>query len=222
MTSQSEIKATGRRAARAAARRSVIVAAALDVFAHSGFAAARMEDVAVRAGVAKGTTYLYFPSKEALFEGILAEVVLPITESLRGLEPRAGETTGAFALRLVTTLDAGLRAGRGADVIRLLIAEGPRFPQLAESYYRSVIVVGLRTIREVAERAQRGGEEAEALARFPQLLVAPVLLGLIWESLFARFEPLDVPAMLAAQVELLLGSAEPTARPPGGSAPRRD
>ena len=84
---------------------------------------------------------------------------------------------------------------RRKDVIRLVITEGPRFPKLAEFYYREVIAHVMAAIRGMLRRAVERGELAnDALVRFPQLLAAPGMVAIIWNGLFDRFEPLDVRA----------------------------
>jgi hypothetical protein len=92
------------------------------------------------------------------------------------------------------------------DVLRLIIAEGPRFPKLAEFYYREVIARVLPVLRARLKLAVEQGElRHDALARFPQLLVAPGLMAIIWSSLFERFERLDVRALMHAHLDLLFG-----------------
>jgi hypothetical protein len=95
------------------------------------------------------------------------------------------------------------------DVIRLILAEGPRFPKLAEFYYREVIARVLPIVRaRLALAVERGELERDALARFPQLLVAPALLAILWGSLFGRFAPLDVRGLMRAHVDLLFGKRD--------------
>ena len=95
---------------------------------------------------------------------------------------------------------------RRKDVIRLVITEGPRFPKLAEFYYREVISRVMETIRAMLRRAlERGELKTDALVRFPQLLAAPGIVAIIWSGLFDRFEPLDVRAMMRAHFDVLLG-----------------
>jgi hypothetical protein len=102
-------------------------------------------------------------------------------------------------------------ATRRKDVIRLIIAEGPRFPKLAEFYYREVIARVLPLIRARLTLAVERGELAhDALARFPQLLVAPALLAVLWSSLFGRFAPLDVRELMRAHFEVLFGKEKAT------------
>src|SRR5229473_2126403 len=98
---------------------------------------------------------------------------------------------------------------RRKDVIRLIITEGPRFPKLAEFYYREVLSRVIQAMRGLLRHAfERGELENEAILRFPQLLVAPGLVAIIWSGLFDRFEPLDVRALMHAHLDLLFGKGK--------------
>jgi AcrR family transcriptional regulator len=187
-------------------RRRAILEAALATFAEQGFAAARLDDVAARAGVAKGTLYLYFASKEALFEALIRDAVSPLLEHVSkvaaapGLPPiQALETF--FALFESQVLGTARKL-----LLRLIISEGVRFPRLAEIYYREVVTRGLAVMRSLAERAAKDGSFATTgPARFPQLIIAPLLVAVIWDALFSRLDPLDVKGLLRAHLEALQG-----------------
>jgi len=195
----------GPRAKRSAERRDAILAAALDEFAARGFAAARLDDVARRAKVAKGTIYLHFADKEALFEELIRIELGPVVAALEQAS-HAQLPFRAIAAQLIEVFVRGIFETRRKDVIRLVITEGPRFPKLAEFYYRQIISPVMGTIREVLKRAVDRGELAnDALVRFPQLLAAPGIVAIVWNGLFDRFEPLDVRALLQAHFEVLLG-----------------
>jgi hypothetical protein len=100
---------------------------------------------------------------------------------------------------------------RRKDVIRLIIAEGSRFPKLAEFYYHEVIERVVIAVRALLTRAVARGElRNDALARFPQLLIAPALVAIVWNGLFDRFNPLDVRALMRAHIDLLFGERNAT------------
>jgi AcrR family transcriptional regulator len=195
----------GPRADRRAARRQAILAAALREFSARGFAAARLDDVALAAGVAKGTIYLYFRDKEALFQDLIRSEMSPVVATL--------ETALALDLpvrvvaeRAVELFVREILGTRRRDIVRLIISEGPRFPQLAEFYYREVVARGIAAVRALMRRAlERGELRSDAVIRFPQLLVAPGIVAIIWSGLFERHEPLDVQALMRAQLDLLFG-----------------
>ncbi len=193
-----------RRAEKVALKRKNILEAALEEFAQKGFAAARMEDVARRAKVGKGTVYLYFEDKEALFEGLVHEMIVSPLATLLEMRPRPGESVGDALRRVMPPTVARVAKTRLADLVRLLIGEGVRFPRLAESYRRSWIEPLTARMRDLLAQALGQGELAnEALVRFPQLLGAPALVAIIWTGLFGRALPLDVRAMLDAHLDIL-------------------
>jgi AcrR family transcriptional regulator len=186
------------------ARRDAILDAALDEFSVRGFEATRLDDVAKRAGVAKGTIYLHFNDKESLFQELIRSKMAPVVGTL--------EATFAADLPLRMAVDKAIdvfvREVYGShrkQLIRLIISEGPRFPALAEFYYREVLSRILKSVRGLLSRALERGELADdTLIRFPQLLGAPGIIAIIWSGLFDRFEPLDVRAMMRAHFHRLL------------------
>ncbi|WP_081853126.1 TetR/AcrR family transcriptional regulator [Bosea sp. 117] len=186
-------------------RRQAILAAALAEFGERGFTSARMEDVAARAGVAKGTVYLYFEDKKALFEGLVREAIDPVLglmeRQLAGFPGTTRQLLEMFIGHVVTQVVETPRR----DLVRLMIGEGERFPDLADFYFDEVVARGLRLLRAINERALARGEITSDIGlRFPQLFIAPLLVAVTWEGLFGRHEPLDVPGMLNAHVELIL------------------
>jgi AcrR family transcriptional regulator len=199
----------GGRAERAAERRDAILSAALDEFAARGFAATRLDDVARRAGVAKGTIYLYFADKETLFEELIRREIGPIVGALEQAS-HADLPLRQITNQLIEVFVHGVFETRRKDVIRLVISEGPRFPKLAEFYYREVISRVMAIIRGVLRRAHERGElKTDALVHFPQLLAAPGIVAVIWSGLFDHFEPLDVRGMMRAHFDVLLGDRGP-------------
>jgi AcrR family transcriptional regulator len=191
------------RAERAAERRAAIVEAAMEEFVARGFAATRIDDIAKRAGVAKGTIYLHFKDKESMFEELIRTAIVPLVVRLHASPPPSGSIRDAieafarvFIQEIATT--------RRADIVRLIIAEGPRFPAIADFYYREVISRGLAGMRALIELAIARGEIRHAeLARFPQILVAPAIVAVVWKSLFERHSPLDAIEMFRVHLDLI-------------------
>lgn len=188
--------------------RDAILAAALDEFATHGFAATRLDDVAGRAGVAKGTIYVHFRDKESLFEELVRTSLSPLIASLEGA-PLRELTLRSFAEQLASIFVNEIFATRRKDVLRLIIAEGQRFPQLAHIYYREVVKRAMAVVRSLARQARERGEiRSNALERFPQLLVSPAIMAIIWDALFSRFEPIEVAGLMQQHVALLLKALE--------------
>lgn len=195
---------TSSRRERSAERREAILAAALDEFSQAGFAATRLDDVARRAGVAKGTIYLHFRDKEALFQELLRSMLAPIVGRIEALGS-VEHSTVTLGESIVELFMREIYETRRKDVIRLILTEGRRFPHLAEFYYREVLSHVLAAMRALLARAVARGEAAPGLVEFPQLVAAPALIAVVWGGLFERFEPLDVRAMLRTHVDLLFG-----------------
>lgn len=198
------------RAARAAERRQAIIEAALEEFIARGFAATRLDDIAKRAGVAKGTIYLHFKDKESMFEELVRLVIVPVVERLNNLPPPAGSVRDLVEAFASNFLREVVNTRRG-DLVRLIVAEGPRFPAVADFYYREVVQRGISGMRALIQLGIARGEIREkGLAQFPQILVAPVLISVIWQSLFERHAPLDAQAMLRVHLDLIFGERRTT------------
>ncbi len=196
----------GARAVRRDERRAAILAAALEEFAARGFAATRLDDVARRAGVAKGTIYLHFRDKESLFQELVRAMLSPLVGTIEAAALRDLPIRAVVEM-IVDLFVNEIYGTRRKDVIRLIIAEGSRFPKLAEVYYREVIARVLPVMRaRLTLAVERGELPHDALARFPQLLVAPALVSIIWNALFGRLAPLDVRELMRAHLEVLFGT----------------
>jgi AcrR family transcriptional regulator len=189
-----------------AARRQAILDAALTVFAERGFEAARLDDIAARAGIAKGTLYLYFADKQALFEELIRTAVDPIFERLTAIEAVPDMPAAKVLEAIFSVFEKEVLGTKRKFLLRLLIAEGPRFPAIAEFHYRTVVARIMQVIRKIVRKAAERGEfPTDAAARFPQLVAAPLLVAVIWDSLFAKIEPLDTAGLFRAHREVLMG-----------------
>ncbi|MEQ1404486.1 TetR/AcrR family transcriptional regulator [Neorhizobium sp. Rsf11] len=185
-------------------RKADILGAAFALFAERGFAATRMEDVAIRAGIAKGTVYLHFPDKEALFIELVSGIASPILSQIDGLvqneaiPPRLAVSI-FYALFRREVLETERR-----HLLRLVLAEGPMFPGVTEFYHREIISKGLGVLRILLHRAARRGElRNPAVAEMPQLVIAPALMSIIWSTLFERYEHLDTQKLFDTFLDTL-------------------
>jgi AcrR family transcriptional regulator len=198
------------RAERAAERRQAIIEAALDEFTARGFAATRLDDIAKRAGVAKGTIYLHFKDKESMFEELIRTAIVPLVGRMQAPPPIGGsvrDAVEAFAKAFIQEI-ASTRRG---DIVRVIVSEGPRFPAIADFYYREVVSRGLTGMRALIELGIARGEiQNKSLARFPQIMVAPALIAVIWQSLFSRHAPLDAIEMFRTHLDLIFGERRTT------------
>ena len=181
-----------------------ITAAAFEVFAEKGYARARVQEVAARAGVSKGLLYLYFETKQALFKAVIRSVVIRRMDALLAAIEKSELSSEAFIRGPLVVFMKGLPASPVAVVIRLLIAEGQRHPDLVDYYWDNVVSKGLQAITDLLERGVQNGEFREtAVTELPQLIIAPVMVSVIWRILFARHE-LDTDRLIETQIDMLL------------------
>ncbi len=197
------------RKTRSVERRDAILSAALDEFSIRGFEAARLDDVARRAGIAKGTIYLYFRDKESLFQELIRAMLTPLVGTIEAMG-KADLPLHLLADHIVDLFVREIYETRRKDVVRLMISEGRRFPKLAEFYYREVLSRIIAAVRTLLRRAAARGEVPEGLAEFPQIIAAPGLVAIIWNGLFERFEPLDVRKMMKTHIDLLFAPRRAT------------
>jgi AcrR family transcriptional regulator len=204
-------KPAANRAERAAERRGAIIEAAMDEFIARGFAATRLDDVAKRAGVAKGTIYLHFKDKESMFEELIRTAIVPLVVRLSSSPPPPGASVRDMVEGFAESFIKEVATTRRGDIVRLIVAEGPRFPAVADFYYREVVSRGLAGMRALIELGIARGEiKQKNLARFPQILVAPAMIAVIWQSLFSKHAPLDALEMFRVHLDLIFGERSTT------------
>jgi AcrR family transcriptional regulator len=190
------------------ARPGEILDAALDLFVEKGFAATRLEDVAQRAGVSKGTVYLYFDGKEDLFKAVIRSgMVRAIEEAERRVAAYPG--SAADLLReLYTAWWQNIGGTKLAGIPKLMISEAQNFPELARFYYEEVIQRGSQLFARTIERGIERGEFRPVNIDYAvRALVAPLIMRAILEHSFlpcAGPEDFDVPAYFEHTLRLVL------------------
>ena len=197
---------------RPADRPAEILSAALEVFAERGFQAARLEEVAKRAGVSKGALYLYFETKADLFRAVVTDAISPNLEHVKALasasvpfEQAARMGVGMLARTVVTDR-------RITGVVKLVIAESRNHPELATIWHETVVEPGLQLMSGLIAAAQGRGEIRPGDPRlFAMGLMGPMVLSMVWretiEPIGAR--PLDVPALAEQHLDTVLRGMRP-------------
>jgi AcrR family transcriptional regulator len=202
---------------RSDARPAELVAAALRCFAERGFAATRLDDVAASAGVSKATVYLYFESKEKLFEAVVRAAITPSLEQAQALVDAFQGTTPDLVRALLTVFETALE-GPFPAMAKLVIAESGNFPELARLWADVALRRGFALIQRVIERGiERGEFRPVDPATAVPLVMAPVVLLGIWKHSFGQHTDmrLDRRAVLAEHAETILrGLAASPADPP--------
>jgi len=189
------------------ARPDEILAAALEVFADRGFAATKLEDVARRAGVTKGTIYLYFENKEALFKALVRETIVPIIAQGEALAQSFTGSARDLFERLVREYFQLVGETSVSGIPRLMIAEAGNFPQLARFYYEEVVTRGHRLMGSVLERGIKAGEFRRVnVPLATKLAMAPLMHAVIARKAFAACMPegFDVASYLDTHIDLYL------------------
>lgn len=207
--SQQSMAATERRKRwerRSEARPGELVAAALQLFAERGFAGTRLDDVAMRAGVSKATVYLYFESKERLFEAVVRESVTPNIDRIEALLDAYDGSTPNL-LRALFTLVESVFQGPLPAVAKLVIAESGNFPELARLWANLVADRGLGVLRKIIQRGvDRGEFRPVNPADIAPAILAPVIMLALWKHSFGPYAQtkLDPGAVLRAHVETVI------------------
>jgi len=181
-----------------------ITEAAFSVFADKGYASARVEEVARRAGVSKGLLYLYFKTKEELFKAVIRSVVIRRVDALLLAVEETELSSEEFIRGPLLDFMKSVPGSPVAIVIRLLIAEGQRHPDLVDYYWENVVAKGLSAISGFLQRGVRRGEFRDtAITNQPQLILAPVILSILWKILFTK-RSLDTDRLIETQIDMIL------------------
>lgn len=193
------------------ARPQELLAAALDLFVERGYAATRLDDVAARAGVSKGTLYLYFTNKEELFKAVVRENVVPV---LGEAESMIGNFEGQSAdLFREIILGWWKRIGstKLSGISKLMMAESRNFPEVTKFYHDEVISRGNAMIASMLRRGIERGEFRNIdVIQATNVICAPMLMLMMWTHSFnsCRIEPISPADYLNSYIDLLLHGLE--------------
>ncbi len=184
-----------------------ICAAALEVFAEKGFAAAKLDEIARRAGVSKGTLYLYFTDKQDLFRAVVRHSIAPnveaISSSVTSLDLHFSDVIRMF---LAGFAEREARLPLGA-VAKIVIGESRNFPELARVWHDEVASKAIATLVGLVEAAQQRGEVRKGNPRlYAFSLMGPMVLGALWRATLvpAGGEPLDLAELARQHAETVL------------------
>jgi AcrR family transcriptional regulator len=197
---------------RKGARPHEILEAALGVFAEKGFSAARMDDIAARAGVSEGTIYLYFDSKEAVFKALVRETITARIGEITSIVEKHDGPTPILLTAALRNFGQFVSVSDRVVLPKIVIAEAGNFPDLARFYREEVIERGLALLGGIVARGIERGEfrviPAEHAVR---LIMAPLLIVMLWRTTFARFDktPYDYEGLIEAHIKTILKGLAP-------------
>lgn len=192
---------------RKADRPAEIVQAALTVFAEKGFAAAKLEDIARRAGVSKGALYLYFETKEDIFRAVVSQAIAPNVGAVRTMAashpgPLAGLLRGVTGHIATVVQNAPL-----GGVLKMVVGESGNFPEIARVWHDELVSQAIEAMATAIERAQARGEVKPGEPRIYALqLIAPLLVSVLWRETFVPVgaQPFDLSAVMTQHIDTLL------------------
>jgi len=214
-----------KRERRKEARPGELLEAALDLFVEKGFAATKVDEVAARAGVSKGTLFLYFPSKEELFKAVVREsIVGRFGEWSKEMEQFQGSTADMLRYAYVSWWD-NIGSTRASGITKLMLSEAGNFPEIAEFYQREVIEPGQQLIRKVLQRGVERGEFRPLDLDYAVFAVlSPMIFLMLWKHSISACVPQGMAfspqAYLTSQVDSLLYGLlqRPETTPPSPSS----
>lgn len=197
----------GARQRRKEARPSEIVEVAIECFLENGFEATKLDEVARRSGIAKGTIYLYFETKEQLFRAVVQHV---ISSNLKDIEVAASTFDGSLT-DLVPAITSKvvkvLATSRAPALARLILREADRFPDLARVWFEDVATPVLSSFETILKRAQASGEIREGDPRLQVFsILGPLTAGILFSELVERlgYEGLDLERLASQHANIVL------------------
>jgi len=191
------------------ARPAELLAAALDLFVEKGYAGTRLEDVAARAGVSKGTLYLYFQNKEELFKAVVREnIVTPLAEAAQEMRDFDGPSE-TLLRNLISAWWKDFGSTQAGGLTKLMMAESGNFPEIAGFFLDEVIEPWHRLLGSVVERGVRSREfRAVDVAVFTRVMTAPLVMLSLWNRSFGTCSthPVDADVFVAMLLDTHLTS----------------
>lgn len=194
-----------------------LLAAALELFVERGYAATRLDDIASRAGVSKGTLYLYFANKEDLFKALVRENIVALLDRFRDEIAGSDEPSASLVEHFVRAWWRDFGGTRLAGLAKLIMSEAGNFPEVARFFHDEVIRPNNELLGTIIARGVARGEfrpvDVEVAAH---LWIAPLVLRAMWTHSFdlclAQSGSIEPQRMIETHVDLILGALRPSAR----------
>ncbi len=192
-----------------------LIQAALELFVERGFATTRLEDVAARAGVSKGTLYLYFESKEDLFKAVVRSNIIPVIAQAEQLIDRDTGSSAELLRRLVRGWWESVGNSPASGLPKLVMSEAGNFPELARWHYEEAIARADRALERVIQRGIEQGEFRPVDVEYTRrVMLAPIIMLSMWRHSFGACDPqpVDPERYIETYLDLIIAGLQP--RPP--------
>lgn len=187
-------------------RPSEILSAALKVFSAKGFAASKLDEVAKEAGLSKGTLYLYFESKDALFKAVVTEFVIPEIAKAEQQAQHIKGSVKAFMSELLEQWRTSVLETELSGISKMMIAEATNFPELANFYLENVVQRMRNFVVSLIELGIERGEFQECDSKYAaRVFLSSMVFSAIWKHSLAPYdEDYDVNKYLRFQLDIFL------------------
>lgn len=192
------------RAEQKARRPAQILDAAFEEFVERGYVATRVEDIADRVGVTKGTIYVYFETKEQLFEAMIRHISVPFEDLLASANELSGTCAERLEKLMALLYDSIVENRRLRELMRFVIAEGSRFPQVVDRHHEEFIDPLNEHLQSLIDEGVKRGEFRPMPAAFADAVVAPAIAMLIFKLIFDDRRSLDKATYFEAHIDLVL------------------
>lgn len=192
---------------RKADRPDEIVSAAMAVFAEKGFAAAKLDEIARRAGVSKGAVYLYFETKEDIFRAVVERAISPNVGVIRGMAAAHPGPLADLLQGVAGVIGGVVETTPLGGVLKMVVGEARNFPEIARVWHDQLIVHALGAMSDAIRAAQARGEVRSGDARMYALqVISPLLVGVLWRETFVPVgaQPFDLQALIRQHIDTLL------------------
>ncbi len=201
-----------RRGKRKEARPAEILQAATEEFSENGFAGAKIVDIATRAGVAKGTVYIYFNTKEEIFEAIVRDRISPVFKLVSGIVKFWPGSQATLLKQIITRFYSEIVENEERRMIlKTLISESDRFEELANFYFQEILVPARKMFKKIIKKGIDKGEIRDtSIVNEPMVIVGPALMAAVWKMTFESSENLNTQRWLEAHVDLVLHGLQNT------------
>ncbi|MCX5515077.1 TetR/AcrR family transcriptional regulator [Kaistia algarum] len=208
------------RAEQKALRPIQILDAAFEEFVANGFTATRVEDIAERIGVTKGTIYVYFPTKEELFSAMADYISKPLEDLLRDSLTLEGTCAARLKSLLFLFYERVSDDRHTRELIRLVISEGSRFPQVVEAHHDKLVGPLFALTQSLLDEGIERGEFRNAPAALAPVVVAPVIAMMVETLIFGGRRDVDLPSYIRAHLDLVMNGVA-IVRDPRTQSPTR-
>jgi AcrR family transcriptional regulator len=205
VTDVSEIRTDVRRR-RKAERPKEILEAAFSEFSRNGYAATTLDQIAERAGVTKGTIYVYFENKEHLFISMVRDITKATFDTVEAMfDTHEGSTADLLRMQFSFIYQHIVEDQRRREVVRMLIAEAPRFPELADRYYQEILQPCMERLTQAIQRGvDRGEIRNSPVNETPHVVIAPIALVDLWLMMFGDRQSLDLKTYFNTHLDVVL------------------